>query len=304
MAEKTRVSFFVDDVGAYTTGVPGKPRDEVCPVDASALKDFLDYVKDKQIACAISVIPGWAGALLTKPKNDHEQRFAEALATIKDYPVDAHMEIMTHSQLFDFSTMTFRSDRTEMEWLDDHNVSVQEYRDYFLNTIKVGRELGVCYSGLSTPGTHPDMNPNVWTALLDLAEAGEFPNYAVPVFATIEEGPDTFSPRAIAKRDKFAVYDMPSGVWDHFASWRNSPDWMSVDHYLNPEGNGHLAAIIKAGSPMALFHAHWQGLNPQTGLGWKTFQDMIDRLMKIYGDRIIWQRPSEIAQQIGDDGKE
>ena len=46
---------------------------------------------------------------------------------------------------------------------------------------------------------------------------------------------------------------------------------------------------------MALFHMHWQGLNPQTGLGWEPFQQMIDRLTSRYGDRIVWQKPSEIA---------
>jgi hypothetical protein len=47
---------------------------------------------------------------------------------------------------------------------------------------------------------------------------------------------------------------------------------VNVDHYLGANGNGHLAALMKAESPMAVFHAHWQGLNPQTGLGWKAFR--------------------------------
>ena len=295
MAEKTFVSFFLDDVGPYATGAVGKKK-ELTPIDGGALKEFLEYLKDKGLAGAVSVIPGWVGSLLTKPKNDHERKFAEVLGTFKDYPVDPHMEIMTHGRLFDFSKMEPVEDGpNEMDWLDDHSVSLDECRDYFLGTIKVGRELGVCYTGLSTPGTHPDMNPNVWTALLDLAQAGEFPSEAIPAFVTIEEGPDVFEPRAKVTRDRFAVYDMPSGVWDHIASWRNSPDWNSSDHYLNADGNGHLAAIIKAESPVALFHMHWQGLNPQTGLGWKTFVEMIDRLMNIYGDRIVWAKPSEIA---------
>ncbi|MDY7010897.1 MAG: hypothetical protein SVV80_09130 [Planctomycetota bacterium] len=295
MADKTVVSFFLDDVGPYATGAVGKEK-ELTPIDGDALKEFLEFLKAKGLAGAVSVIPGWTDALLTKPKNDHERKFAEAVGAFGDYPVDPHMEIMTHGRLFDFSKMApFEDGRNEMAWLDDHSVSLDECRDYFLGTIKVGRELGVCYTGLSTPGTHPQMNPNVWEALLDLAQAGELPNEAVPAFVTIEEGPDVFEPRAKVTRGRFAVYDMPSGVWDHIASWRNSPDWNSVDHYLDADGNGHLASIIKAGSPVALFHMHWQGLNPQTGLGWKTFGDMIDRLMSIYGDRIVWARPSEIA---------
>ena len=139
------------------------------------------------------------------------------------------------------------------------------------------------------------MNPNVWAALLDLTEAGAFPNNVVPVFATVEEGKVPVSPGARAVRGPFGVYDLPSGVWDYMASWRNDPDWVDVDHYLDAEGRGRLAALIEAGSPVAVFHMHWQGLNPQSGLGWAAFQEMIDRLMSGFGDRIVWQRPSEIV---------
>lgn len=294
MSSRTRVSFFLDDVAPYATGVPGR-EGELCPIDAAALEEVLDYLKARGLAGAISVIPGMGG-LLTRPKDAHERTFAEVVGRFHDYPVDAHMEIMTHGPLFAFSRRTpVQRDLTEAAWLDDHTVSVEACRDYFLGTIRIGRELGVCYTGLSTPGTHPDMNPNVWTALLELAEAGEFANPVVPVFATIEEGTIPMAPRAKAVRGRFGVYNMPSGVWDYFASWRNSPDWVDVDHYLDAEGNGYLASLIKAESPMALFHMHWQGLNPQTGLGWKAFQEMIDRLMSQFGDRMVWQRPSEIA---------
>ena len=294
MASRTPVSFFLDDVAPYATGVPGR-EGELCPIDAAALVEVLDYFKARGLAGAISVIPGMCG-LLTRPKDAHERRFAEVVGRFGDYPVDPHMEIMTHGPLFDFSRMApAEGDSTEMARLDDHTVSVEAYRDYFLGTIRVGRELGICYTGLSTPGTHPDINSNVWVALLELAEAGKFPNYAVPVFATIEEGTIPMAPRAKAVRGRFGVYDVSSGVWDYMASWRNAPDWVNVDHYLDAEGHGRLAALIKAASPMALFHMHWQGLNPQTGLGWKAFQKMIDRLMSQFGNRIVLQRPSEIA---------
>ncbi len=294
MASRTRVSFFLDDMAPYATGVPGR-EDEWCPIDGDALIEVREYMKARGLAGAMSVIPGMCG-LLTRPKDAHERKFAEALGRLGDYPMDPHMEIMTHGALFDFSKMVLTEDgSTEMDWLDDHTISVAACRDYFLGTIKVGRELGVHYTGFSTPGTHPDMNPNVWTAFLELAEAGEFPNEVVPVFATVEEGTIPMAPRSKAVRGRFGVYDVASGVWDYIASWRNSPDWVNVDHYLDAEGNGFLADLIKAESPMALFHMHWQGLNPQTGLGWKAFQEMIDRLMSQFGDRILWQRPSEIA---------
>ena len=294
MASRTRVSFYLDDVAPYASGAPGW-EGESCPVDADALIEVLDYLRTHGLAGAVSVIPGMYG-LLTRTKDGHERKFAEVLGRLGNYPVDAHMEIMTHGRLFDFSRMgPAEGDLTEMAWLDDHTLPVEAYRDYFLGTIRAGRELGVSYTGLSTPGTHPDMNPNVWAALLDLAESGEFPNRAVPVFATVREGAAPMAPCARAVRGGFGVYDLPSGVWDYIGSWRNSPEWVNVDHYLDAEGNGHLATLIKTQSPMAIFHVHWQGLNPRTGLGWRAFQEMIDRLMSQFGDQIVWKRPSEIA---------
>ncbi|OGG55513.1 MAG: hypothetical protein A3F84_29705 [Candidatus Handelsmanbacteria bacterium RIFCSPLOWO2_12_FULL_64_10] len=294
MASRTRISFFLDDVAPYVTGVPGR-EGEVCPVDAAALVEVLDFLRARGLSGAISVIPGIRG-LLTRPRDAHERRFAEGVGRLRDYPVDTHMEIMTHGRLFDFSRMApAEGDMTEMAWLDDPAVSVEACRDYFLGTIRVGRNLGISYTGLTTPGTHSHMNPNVWTALLELAEAGEFPNRAVPVFATVEEGTIPATPRPRAVRGRFGVYDLPSGVWDYMASWRNAQDWVNVDHYVDAKGGGHLAALIQAGSPVAVFHVHWQGLNPQTGLGWEAFEKMIDRLTAQFGDRIVWQRPSEIA---------
>lgn len=294
MAARTRISFFLDDVAPYASGVPGR-EGQRGPIGADALVEVLDFLQAHGLAGAISVIPGMDG-LLTRPKDAHEHRFAEVIGRMGGYPVDAHMEIMTHGPLFDFSRMAPAEDgSTEMAWLDDASVSVEACRDYFLGTIDAGRELGVRYTGLTTPGTHRDMNPNVWTALLELAETDAFPNDVVPVFATVEEGKIPMSPRVKAARGRFGVYDLPSGVWDYMASWRNDPDWVNVDHYLDEEGGGYLASLIEAESPVAIFHMHWQGLNPQTGLGWGPFQRMIDRLMARFGDRITWQRPSEIV---------
>ena len=290
---RTYVSFFLDDLSPYVEGEGG----ELVRIDASALIEVLDFVREEGLAGAVSVIPAMFGRLLTRPQNEHERRFAEVIGRLSEYPVDPHMEIMTHGRLFDFSKMTLSDGPTEMEWLDDPSVSVDEYRDYFLNTIRVGRELGICYTGVSTPGTHPKMNPNVYKALLELAEAGEFPNTVIPVFATIEEGHPTMAPRPREVRGDFGVYETPSGVWDYLASWRNSPDWVDVDHYIDEKGDGYLARMIKAGSFMALFHMHWQGLNPQTGLGWEAFQRLIERLSSQFGDRVVWRRPSEIVCQ-------
>jgi hypothetical protein len=288
----TTVSFFLDDVAPYSSASGGGAP---LPVDGSALSDFLAFVRDEQLAGALSVIPGMYG-LLTRPAAPHEQRFAAVLATLGDYRLDAQMEIMTHANLFDFQRMTIgEAGPDEVAWLDDLTISTEDYRAYMARTAAVGRELGVRYGGMTTPGTHPDMNPNVWQALLALAEAGEFTSKAIAVFANVEPEPRTSQPRLMAHRGDAWVYDQPSATEDWLACWLNSPDVIDVDYFVRDDGQGRMDSLIAAGSPTAVFHMHWQGVNPQHGLGWRPLQEMVRRLKRQHGNEIVWAKPSEIA---------
>ncbi len=292
----TDVSFYLDDVGPYASGLTDSDGSRL-PVDAEALRTFLDYVRDTGLAGAVSVIPGMFG-LLSRAESPNERRFAAFLSELGQYPIDPHMEIMTHANLFDFSRMAVGDDGpTEREWLDDLSVSVVEYRDYFGSTIAAGRELGVAYAGMTTPGTHPDMNPNVWQALLDLVEARDFGRQSIAVFAVVEPDPPAIAARPAARQGPCRVFDLPSATEDYLACWLNRPDVIDVDYYVSGDGGGRLASLIEAGSPTAVMHMHWQGVNPQHGWGWRPFQEVIERLNSRFGDRIRWRRPSEIVAQ-------
>jgi len=184
---------------------------------------------------------------------------------------------------------------SEWEWLDDHSVSLEEYRRYFSDTIRLARELGVRYTGFTTPGTHANMNPCVWQALAELADAGDFPTPAVPVFAEIDSTSPQLEPLLMARRGRAASYAVHSGHGDFLGGWRNSPHRLNVDRYLAPSGAGRMGDLIRSESPMAIFHMHWPGINPATGLGWPAFRELVRKLNRQFGDRILWKRPSEIA---------
>ncbi|MHB0878357.1 MAG: hypothetical protein ACYC5O_20165 [Anaerolineae bacterium] len=292
----TLVSFFLDDVAPYALDSTGSGP---APVDGGALTDFLEFVRDERLAGALSVIPAMFG-LLSRATKPHERRFASVLANLGGFPVDAQMEIMTHGSLFDFDRMAERDDgSTERDWLDDLAVSADEYREYIGHTIAAGRELGVRYAGMTTPGTHPEMNPNVWQALLALAEAGELSGHSLAVFANVEPQPPTIAARLMAHRGDSWVYDLPSATEDFLACWLNRPDVVDVAYYVRDDGLGRMDALIAADSPTAVFHMHWQGVNPQHGHGWRPLQEMVRRLNSRYGDRIVWATPSAIATLAG-----
>jgi hypothetical protein len=289
----TFVSFFLDDVAPYASDFTGGGGPVA--IDGSALVDFLDYVKEERLAGAVSVIPAMFG-LLSRSVEPHERRFASVVANLGRYPVDAHMEIMTHDNLFDFREMA-PSDGgpTEMDWLDDLSVSTEEYQEYMRQTIAAGRELGVRYAGMTTPGVHPEMNPRVWQALLALAEAGEFSGRHLAVFANVWPQPPVVPTRLMAHHGDSWVYDLPSATEDRLACWLNSAEEIDLDYYVSDDGLGRMDSLIAAGSPTAVFHMHWQGVNPEHGRGWRPLQTMVQRLNECYGDRITWARPSAIA---------
>ncbi len=290
---KTAVSFYLDDMAPYVIK-HADGEQALHPVPVSALEEFALFVQENDLAGAVSVIPG-LHCLLTNPQTDVEHDYAEFVAHLYEYNLDTHMEIMTHGPLFNFEEMKAMEGTSEWEWLDDHSVSLGEYRRYFRNTIGLAGELEVRYTGFTTPGTHANMNPQVWRALAELAHAGDFPSPAVPVFAEIDGISPQLKPLLMARSGRGASYALHSGHGDFLAGWSNSPDRIDVGRYLTSSGSGRLGDLIRSQSPMAIFHMHWPGINPATGLGWLAFKELVERLERQFGDRIVWKRPSEIA---------
>ncbi|MCY3022645.1 MAG: hypothetical protein NTW87_26995, partial [Planctomycetota bacterium] len=60
---------------------------------------------------------------------------------------------------------------------------------------------------------------------------------------------------------------------------------------------GILVRHLEAGAPYALWYAHWQGLNPAKGVGWRAFTTVIERIRKHLPERVVWMRPSDISDR-------
>ncbi len=302
--DRTILSFYCDDTNPY-----------VAP--PSALKTFLDFVLSEGIAGESSVILGYEWAehgLLSQPKSDIQCAFNEQLQRSYACGVDSHFELMTHSGLFDFKDGLIPDGIShEGVWMFEPSVSVGEYENYFGNILSEGEKIGLRFTGVTWPGCSCevctrryaelradgifDPNPNVWKALLNLARQKKFRGATIPCFfgGAVEQCTD----RPIVREGVNAVYYLSPNMEDRFGIWLNSIDYVDPDYYISADGqSGRMVELVHSEAPYAMFYAHWQGLNPANGLGWKAFTQVVGRVEKYLGDQVIWMRPSQLTDHL------
>jgi hypothetical protein len=303
---KTILSFYCDDTTPY--GFPPE-----------AFGTFLDFVSSQGIAGESSVLLGTAGALLSRPTTAEQRAYIDQVRRAFDCGIDAHMELMTHWGLYDFKQRRVPDGAPhEGLWLHEPAVSVEEYESYFGHIIEEGERIGVKFTGLTWPGCSCEVcarryaelrqagvtavNPNVWTALLNLAGAGRFRRRTVPCFIQPDES--SSGARLMAGEGPCGVYDLIANAGDWLGSYTNTTDRANADYYISADGKtGRIVDLVCAGAPYCVFYAHWQGLNPASGVGWRAFTEVVARGKRFLGDRVTWMRPSDITERVHASGE-
>jgi hypothetical protein len=297
---KTILSFYCDDTGPYQAG-------------SKAFHTFLDYCAEQGIAGESSVILGARGHSMTREPSREEQAYLKQVRRAWECGVDAHMELMTHRGLFHFDANREPEDAVhEGLWLHEPGITVDQYERYFAGILAEGERAGVRFTGLTWPGCgcdvckgryaelrargHTEPNPAVWKALLSLAKQGKFRGRTVPCFFRASE--KNYKIHQKASDGDYAVYDLMPNAMDHFGIWENNPDRVDPDYYITADGkSGIIVRHVQEGAPYCLWYAHWQGLNPINGVGWKAFTAVVQRIRKHLHDRVVWLRPSDIADR-------
>ncbi len=297
---KTVLSFYCDDTGPYKAG-------------ARAFQTFLDYCAEQGIAGESSVILGMRGHSMTRDPSQEEQAYLKQVRRAWKCGVDAHMELITHRGLFDFEAGREPEGAVhEGLWLHEPNVTVAEYERYFASIMAEGEPANVRFTGLTWPGCgcdacrrryaelrasgHTEPNPAVWKALLNLARQGKFRGRTVPCFFRASE--KDYGIHRKASDGEYAVYDLMPNAMDRFGIWENNPDRVNPDYYVTADGkSGIIVRHVEDGAPYCLWYAHWQGLNPASGVGWQAFTAVVQRIRKHLHDRVVWLRPSDVTDR-------
>jgi hypothetical protein len=144
-------------------------------------------------------------------------------------------------------------------------------------------------------------NSAVYEALFDLTKQDRFKTRAIPIFYEFSE--TDYKIMQKAAEGEFAVYDLMPNAEDKMGIWENSTDWVDPDYYITEDGkSGIIVKHLEEGAPYCIWYMHWQGLNPESGVGWAAFTSVIERIEQHLADKVIWMRPSDIVTQYHDAG--
>ncbi len=302
---KMILSFYMDDTNPEI-------------VKADAFKYFLDYCVGFGIKGESSVILGYNGKSITDDPNDNQRIYAWQVRQAYDRGIDTHMEIMTHSTLFDFNNGTKNENGIhEGLWLHEPGIKVTDYREYFSGILADGEKSGIRFTGLTWPGCGCEtctkryaelskagplhINQAAFDALLSLSKDGRFRSRVLPVF--YESSETDYAIHKRASEGKFGVYDLMPNCKDYFGIWENSEDHVDPDYYITEDGkSGIILRHLEENAPYCMWYQHWQGANPENGKGWKAFQTVTGRIMKHLSGKVVWMRPSDIVTAYHDAG--
>ena len=302
---KMILSFYMDDTNPEI-------------VKAETFKYFLDYCNGFGIKGESSVILGYNGKSITDDPDDNQRIYAWQARHAFERGIDSHMEIMTHSTLFDFRNgAKNESGIHEGLWLHEPGIKEEEYRAYFSAILEDGEKSGIKFTGLTWPGCSCEactkryaelksagplhINQAAFNALLSLSKDGKFRGRVLPVFYEASETDYAIHRRAA--EGKYGVYDLMPNCMDNFGIWENSEDHVNPDYYITDDGkSGIIMRHLADNAPYCMWYQHWQGVNPEKGLGWKAFQTVTERIKEHLSDKVIWMRPSDIVTAFHDAG--
>jgi hypothetical protein len=104
-----------------------------------------------------------------------------------------------------------------------------------------------------------------------------------------------------ASEGRYGVYDLMPNAQDHFGIWENSREHVDPDYYITEDGkSGIILRHLENNSPYCMWYMHWQGVNPQKGVGWEAFKTVTGRIKKHLKNQVEWMRPSDIATSYHD----
>ena len=304
-ARKMILSFYMDDTNPEI-------------VSAGAFRDFLEFCRANGIKGESSFIMGYNGESVADLKDENHLAYLEQVKKAYASGIDSHMEIMTHRTLFDFEAGKAKEDGIhEGLWLHEPDVLMEMYRKYFSSILSEAAKAGIKYTGLTWPGCGCGactkrygelkeagplhINDNAFEALLVLAREGRFRSRVLPVFYEASE--TEFNIYRRAADGKYGVYDLQPNTMDHFGIWENSKDHVDPDYYITEDGkSGMIINHLNNKDPYCLWYMHWQGVNPEKGVGWEAFKTVNRRIRKHLSDKIVWMRPGEIVTAYHDTG--
>ncbi len=300
--DRAMATFYIDDVCGHQ------------PADAEAFSRFSNWVEENGMK-------GECSAILALRRDEADRPLPLQADYVNEVNrascrhLDAHMEVMTHRNVYDFAADRMSADGPhEGVWLMDRTRSVEEYCEYLSGIARKAAQAGFRHAGLTLPGCGcepclslkgrlgikspeaTDLNRNLLRALLQLAKDNRLSTPVCTLFVG-KSGQGPVDCQQMLFDGRSAVYDVPPAVGgDTLGRWDNLPQYLDLDAYITADGtSGRLPELIAQRTPTMGFYGHWQSIRPDRGVGYSSFQEVGRRVNRLFSDQIVWMRPTEIA---------
>jgi hypothetical protein len=73
-------------------------------------------------------------------------------------------------------------------------------------------------------------------------------------------------------------------------------------YFLSIKQRQQILKHLENYNPYCMWYMHWQGVNPEKGVGWEAFKTVTGRIKKHLDNDVLWMRPGDIVTAYHDSG--
>lgn len=274
------------------------------------VREFGEWCGEHGVRGKYSIVPypacvGWLDRELPGWSRRQLQDSLRLVRELMSPNWDIHPEMITHTRVIDLTTgrPLAEIDSSTMEnSYPQRALSVDQMADYMAYALRILRNCDLPCEGITTPGgfgnrVKSELSQGVRQAVLDVFPQVDVPHY----FKYVKEGQDGTMPtleqvRGVETTRPEFVVNVPAGTGDWFGGWDG--DQVSAgEKYASADGRrGRLVELIQRNEP-AVMLCHWPGLYSHgSKAGFHDFQRVIRSLEEHFPERLLWQKPSELAR--------
>ena len=297
------ISLIVDDGVPVSSEYTGSPNyDFRRSVMDGMLRGFSDVCSRYGVKGKFSIIPMQSHIIRFNegPEIFDRNKLVKFLAMLKKEIVprfDITPEILTHARAFDMKTGGLHA-VNEDAWVTQ--ASPEDLADYISLSLMILKKAGFPANGLTSPWyTGFDCEKKYAKAIAEAqmrVNRLAFSWYFLHICAK-DEGRWPWVAYRNGKTGQ-CVISVPANTDDFFWGIKSASEISGrVNAALSSDGKtGRIAELILQDRPVTIL-THWQSLHSGGRLfGLKAFEQVLRRVSKMYGDRVVWMKFSELAK--------
>lgn len=309
-SQKTPISLIIDDgspVDPLFYEIPGFETPFLVP------KEFTERVAatfekfDVRGKFTVIPMPSCLGRIDQSLKRVPAEHLSDFLRVVRERIAprfDITPEFLTHMKAYDLKTGKYQHVYEDV-WIS--RAPLEEIVDYFVLAFQILKNVGLPATGITSPWVSGIDVEKKYAQALGESQWKVFQRKLTWYFLHMTSWgkPRQCSLEYESRERGQVVISVPANCTDIF--WNmdlpTREDRVKfiqggIDKLLSPDGRtGRIRELIEAGAPVTLL-THWQSLYSQgTALGLEGFSTLAERIQRVFGKRVEWVPPSELARR-------